>query len=362
MNPIPSHLLLLPTLALGLAAQSSASLPPHADLADGQYLTGLTLGSIAFRTQLLVDGTAASQTGGLLTGLRLRGDRTMVPLAAASIPNVTVTVSETTVALGAMSQTFAQNVTGATAVVFQGTVQLPAHPVGNAGALPWDIVIPFSQPFLYLAANGNLLIDIQGLNPVCFGLCNPVYWLDSAAAGGSTTQLGQPGDRPGGDAPILWLSTPSGQEPLEITIGNNVEFKTRLAGSGPPGLLALGTSAPPQPIDLGPLGAPGNLLWIDPIFTVPHAWNTSLGFESTFLIGIPSQTTLIGVLLYAQSMIFDPNANALGVVFSAAVESRIGDPADVMRVQQLDSPDPTSVDGSLILGTALAIRLEGQFF
>ena len=43
MNPIPSHLLLLPTLALGRAAQSSASLPPHADLADGQYFTALAI-------------------------------------------------------------------------------------------------------------------------------------------------------------------------------------------------------------------------------------------------------------------------------------------------------------------------------
>ena len=323
MNPIPSHLLLLPMLACGLAAQSAASVPSHADLADGQYLTGLTLGTPAFRTQLLVDGFAASPNGGLLTGLRFRADRTMVPMSATSIPNVTVTLSETTVAVGAMSQTFAQNITGPTTVVFQGTVQLPAQPVANAGALPWDIVIPFSQQFLYQAALGNLLIDIQGLNPVCFGLCS-TYWLDSTTAGGSTTQLGQAGDRPGGDAPILWLSTPGGQEPLEITIGNNIEFKTRLAGGGPPGLLALGTSAPPQPIDLGPLGAPTNLLWIDPIFTVPHAWNTSLGFESRFLIGIPSQATLVGVLLYAQSMIFDPNANALGVVVSAAATGWIG--------------------------------------
>jgi hypothetical protein len=344
----------------GLSAQSSLVLPAQAAAVDGHQMTGVTLGMVAFRTQLLVDAAAIGPNGAFLNGIRLRGDRGSAPLAAVTVPNVTVTVSHT--AVGSLTSTFVNHVTGATTTVFQGAVTLPAHAGAHAGPLPFDIVLPFVQPYTFLGAQGNLLIEIVGNNPPCFGICNPVYWLDSPCAGGSSTSFGRSGMLANGDAPILYARSGGTQDPLLLTIGNTIDFTTSLWMAPQPGLLALGLAPLPGPLDLTPLGAAGNTLWIDPIATVPHNWVTVFGYESSVSLAVPNQAALIGTVVFAQSALLDPAANALGLVLSAALEARIGDSAEVLPVQMLEAADPLATDGGVMPGCSLAVRLDGLFF
>ena len=141
-------LLVISSCALGLPieAQTFQAVPAYANLVDGHVKLGLPFGTPGFRTQILVDAAHVATTGALLNSISFRGDRWLTSTTVGTqVPNVTVGLSQTSVAIGALSDNFANNVTGPVTVAFQGTVSLPAQGVGFAGPLPWNIVITFSQ-------------------------------------------------------------------------------------------------------------------------------------------------------------------------------------------------------------------------
>ena len=358
---------LIAALSPALAAQTAQLLPSHADLAEGQPSLSLPFGVPGFRTQMLLDGSAVGASGAVLTGLRLRADRTSAPLAATSVPNVTVQLSHTSAFIGNMNGQFSLNVTGAVTTVFQGTVNLPAYQDGFAGPLPWDIVITFAQPFTFTTALGNLLIDITGNNAPAG---TPNYWLDAVQAGGSATPYGRAGDNPSFDFLNLVCSTGGSLEPRLISPGHVIEYSSTLSFTNPPGVLALGVAGFPAPVDLGPLGAPTHSLYIDPLVLSLHSWQQSfIGYYSTFLLPVPQNPLLIGERIFAQSALLDPTANALGLLTSQAIETRIGDQSEVLPMQQLDADDPAAVTGTLVdFGFTtpsyggVPILLEGVFF
>lgn len=371
MNLFPKSLpvLFAATLAPCLAGQSFQAVPGHADLVDGHQSTSLPFGQSGFRTQLLVAPQAIAANGAVLTGLRLRADRSSLPMLGVTVPNVTVQISHSSRQVGAMSDDFSVNLTGSPVSVFQGTVDLPGYQDGAAGPLPWDIVITFQQPFTYDVANGQLLIDIVGNNPAG---AFPEYWLDAVEPGGSATVFGQEGALPSGDFLDVGVATGNSLDPRLLTIGRTVDYWSGLFFSSLPGVLALGTDALPTPVDMGPLGAPGNSLYLDPIFLWPHNWQQSfIGWYSTFSLNVPNVAALIDVRVYGQSVVVEPNANALGLVFSRCAETRIGDPSATAMVQQLDAEDPAATLGRVLdfgfgFGPpsygAVAFQLEGVFF
>lgn len=354
-------------LAATAAAQTTKSLPAHADLGDGHHAAAMPFGVPGFRTQLLLDGTALGPSGAVLTGLRLRADRGAAPQPAVTVPNVTVLVSHTSTFVGNLSGTFAGNVTGPTTTVFQGSITLPATTPGFAGPTSWDIAIPFAAPFVFTTAQGNLLVDIVANNAA---QQPPVYWLDATQGGGSATSYGTPGDDPNFDTMNLLVATGNSLEPRLLSPGHAIDFTSTRSFTSPPGVLALGVAGLPVPLDLGPFGAPTNALYIDPLVLAPHAWTTSfIGRYSTFTLGVPADPLLIGERVYGQSVIFDASANALGLVVSNAVEMRLGDQAEALPLQQLDADDPAAATGTLLdfgFGQpergAVAILLEGVFF
>ena len=179
-----------------LVAQTTRPVPSNAELVDGHHAVELPFGTPGFRTQLLIDATAVATTNAFVTGIRFRADRTSLPLAPVLVPNVTVTMSHTSVAIGNLGPVFAGNVTGPTTIVFQGSVSLPTHATAAAGPLPWDIQLVFPTAYAFTTAQGNLLIDIVGNNPVGG---TPQYYLDGMQAGGSATAFGRPGVGPGAD-------------------------------------------------------------------------------------------------------------------------------------------------------------------
>ncbi len=368
----------LPVLFIGsaafagaaLTAQAQLSLPLHADVVDGHHSLGQPFGTPGFRTQILVDGTAIAANGAVLNGIAFRTDRPSAPLPPGQIPNVTVELSHSNAPIGGMSATFASNVTSLPAVVFQGTVNLPGSNVGFAGPQPWDIVITFPVPYQFTTAQGNLLIDIVGNNPAG-GF--PNHFLDAVQGGGSATEFGQGGDNPNFDQLRLRALTAGGNsaEARLYSPGQVIDFTSTLSFTSPPGVVALGTAPQPAPIDLTPLGAPTNFLYLDPIVLAAHAWTQSfIGWFSTFPVGIPNTPAVIGVTLYGQSAILEPTANALGLILSPAVEVRIGDQGEQLPLQQLDAADPTATTGTLVDFSftttpdygSTPIRFDGVFF
>lgn len=349
-------------LATVLVAQSSVVVPGSAAVSEGFSLAGVTGGSFAFRTQILVDASALAASGAQLTGLRLRADRTVGPQAGIGVPNVTVRIGPTTVAVGAMSATFANNVTAPLTTVFQGTLNLPPQGADSFGPRPFDVDVPFQQPFSFLATQGNLLVELVGNNPPCFGICNPLYWLDVACAGGTTSSLGTPGTMANGDSPVSSVTTSVGGAPLAFTIGTTLEYVTNLVLSAPPAVAAFATAPLPGPVDLTPIGAPGNVLWVDPTILVPLSWSPGFGFTATVSLPVPNVPALVGVTVWQQSAVFDPAANALGLVLGNGTETRLGDPGDVPVAQTCEGVDPAATDGFVLDGCTLALRLDGTFF
>lgn len=333
-------------LAAASLAQTQVAVPSHAADVDGHQSLGLPFGVPGFRSQILVAGSTIAPNVAVLTGLRLRADRPSAPQSAANVPNVTVALSHSSVGLGGLQQAFASNVTGTPTNVFSGTVQLPAQSPGLAGPLAWDIVIAFPQPYVYTPAQGDLLIDIVGNNPTG-GF--PSYYLDAMQPGGSATKFGVAGDNPSFDFLNLIVSTNGVLEPRLITPGRTLEFSSTLSFTTPPGALALGFDALPQPLDLTSIGAPTHHVYIAPIATVPHVWQQSfIGWYSTTNVAIPNDPGFIGLRIYGQSVLFDPTANALGVLTSEAAEVRLGDGLAPVLMQQVDALDPNAVAGTLV--------------
>jgi hypothetical protein len=355
-------------LTTALTAQTQ-SVPDFADAVDGHHSLDMPFGVPGFRTQIVVDLSTVAANTVVLTGLRFRADRPSSPLTATTVPNVTVTLSQTAAAVGNLVTTFNNNVSGNLTVVFQGSVSLPAHNHTGYGPLPWDIVVPIAVPYVALVANGNLLIDIVGNNPPGQFAS---YWLDAVQGGGSANPFGAAGDNPSSDFLNLIASTNNGAglEPMSLVPGSAVEYTSTLSFTQPPGFLLLGLLPQTVPLDLGPIGAPTHHVYVDPLAYVAHSWQQSfIGRYSTVQVAIPSDQSFVGLQLYAQSALLDPTANAAGVLTSAAIETRIGSALVPLALQQLNSDDPAATDGALVdfsFGGALRygsvpLQLEGAF-
>jgi len=368
-----TRLLLFVSLSGALCAQSAVDVPFHAAATECNESLALPFGYEAFRTQLLVDPAAIAPTGAVLTGLRFRVDRYALPRAASVLSGVTVRLSHTSQTLAGVSTTFANNVTNPPLVVYQGPLALPGYTDRTAGTLPWDIHIPFNGAFQYAAAQGQLLIDIEGTGVIPPGPAGPTptCFVDAAEPGGSATQFGETGASGTGEFLNLLVTTPSSLEPLRLSLGNPIDFVATIQFAPRPGFLAVGFAALPVPIDLAPIGAPANTAYVAADALLPLAWTpTFLGHRATVSLAVPNNAAVLGTLLYAQSLLLDAGANQLGVQLSRAAEVRVGDPAELAYVRQVDAVGSGAATGTLVnLGsvvaprfTAVAFRLEGAFF
>jgi hypothetical protein len=108
---------------------------------------------------------AASQfasigSGGLITQIVFRPDTGTGKRFRATLPDVQINLSTTSVADDALSLTFADNVGADDTVVFSGPLPLQSK---NRGSNPkdFDIVINLTTPFFYDPTKGNLLLDVR---------------------------------------------------------------------------------------------------------------------------------------------------------------------------------------------------------
>src|SRR5688572_12136899 len=97
-----------------------------------------------------------------ITELRLRPSLAFGSAFTATISNLQINLSTTSVEPDHLNGTFAQNVGTNDTVVFQGPLTLSSQFVGPAnGPKEFDIIIPLMTPFLYDPSRGNLLIDVR---------------------------------------------------------------------------------------------------------------------------------------------------------------------------------------------------------
>ncbi len=357
-----NHLLRLSTLA-SLAALTSAqtkTIPAIAALDEGNDLASRVFARTAFRVQQVVDGAAIATNAATITaiGYRLDNDNSLGGIAY-TFPNVTISLSPTTVSPSAMTTTFASNITGAPTVVFSGAINAPAYTSVPEGV---DTFFPMAiTPFSYAPSGTSLLIDIVATDPAPASLNRTP---DGALPGGVARVVGSSG------------VTSNPLDRLQLLVAGNGPTQGRFSGMVPggsfvlfvqaatayQGLLMLGPDLP-APIDLGAYGAPANSLYVNPVVNIPFAMTSGIGgFRASWTLQPSAGTAL--AQLSAQAFVVDLPANPLGLVVTNARRMIIGE-ALPHPVNQLGANDPAAATGSLqyvsgILGGAV-LQLTGTF-
>ena len=152
---------------------------------DGDTSFTAPEGSAVLRLMQIFD---ASQFGTLsgpsfLTQFAWRPD-TIPGLAGPRTPTLRIYASTTSRSVDELSTTFADNLGTNNTLVFDGTLTVSTQNLpGPGNTRQFDIVYPFTTPFLYDPAAGNLLLDIQ----ISSDSGSALQW-DSVTAGDPATR------------------------------------------------------------------------------------------------------------------------------------------------------------------------------
>jgi hypothetical protein len=118
------------------------------------------------RVQQVHDASQFSGLGSIqITGVAFRLDANSGAFGPDTLPGLQVRVSTTSRAPDGLSTTFATNVGPDVTTVFSGDwTRSSTSAPGPGGTNVFDILLPFTTPFTYDPAGGNLLVDYIG-NP-----------------------------------------------------------------------------------------------------------------------------------------------------------------------------------------------------
>lgn len=133
--------------------------------------------SMRYQQLYVASQFASIGSGGLITQIIFRPDTGSGRRFRATLANVQINLSTTSVADDALSLTFADNVGADDTVVFSGPLPLQSRSRGS-NPKNFDIVINLTTPFFYDPAMGNLLLDVRN-----FGGGKTTFF-DSVNAGG----------------------------------------------------------------------------------------------------------------------------------------------------------------------------------
>lgn len=133
------------------------------------------------------------------------------------------------------------------------------------------------------------------------------------------------------------FATPVPGTPMLFTLGNsNSDF-----------------SGVPLPFDMTPLGAPGCMLVNNWLIVLVGVTTTSTFVP--FYITFPDDPNLVGATYYAQSLFFDPGANALGIwTTNGRINANIPAPVGITRIY---ANSAAAVSGTVGLDFALPVGL-----
>ena len=124
-------------LAAETSAQTALTIPTIAVFTEGNDLTSYPFGRTAFRAQQVVTASAIAPNSAMISALAYRADNdNSSNKPAVTINNVRIELSPTIADPLTMSTTYANNVTGAVAIVFSGSVSLPAYNSTPGGIAP----------------------------------------------------------------------------------------------------------------------------------------------------------------------------------------------------------------------------------
>jgi hypothetical protein len=327
-------------------AQNRRVVPPSAtwtDASDNSYYPFIYLGGS--RTQHLIDGSALSGGAAVIQQWAYRRDaKDQTPFAARTIPNFTVTIGYSQSTAAAMSTTFASNRSGNQTVVFAGTYNLPAQPVvPDVG--PWNIVFKPSVPFVYVPAQGNLLLEFDETGTATTRV---VYLCDSVrsnAASGWTGGFGSNGAFASQETYTVTCPTPA-----TLKAGGAATIEAIGLAKNYPAAAIFGFSATLYgalvlPFDLTPLGAPGNKAYVSLDLILPLVLTGGKGSAS---LPIPNVSGLDAVSLFGQALFLDAASNSFGSVWSSGVSMLL---AGNVPMQMLVAASSTATTGSLLYGT-----------
>jgi len=156
-------------LAAGSARATAVVVPGSAAATEGNDNNGFpfNIGAFGISSQRYqqVYSAAAFSAPLSITDILFRPDAFTGSAFSSTLGSVEIDLSTTSAAVDALSSTFANNVGGDDAIVFNGALSLSSSFTGPAGGpKDFDILIHLTTPFLYNPANGNLLMDVRNFN------------------------------------------------------------------------------------------------------------------------------------------------------------------------------------------------------
>ena len=116
----------------------------------------------ASRLQQIFSASAFGATPVTITKVAIRPDAAQVSSFSNAFTRLRIDLSTASVAVGGLSATFAANIGGNNATVFDGAITLSTtNQLGPGTSKLFDVVIPLTTPFSYNPTAGNLLLDIR---------------------------------------------------------------------------------------------------------------------------------------------------------------------------------------------------------
>lgn len=297
------------TFTAALTAQTNLVVPAAFATTDALSYEWLAGATAVHRQQILVGETHLSQMlNRPITALELRRTAVVEAYQGGSM-NWTVTLSTSPSSPVACSNVFADNVGPDAAIVFQGTVTLPASPAtgGPGSSVAWTAAntlrVDFTTPFQY--GGGTLCIDVTG-QPIPG---QETWWMADAAeeviAGAAVVEIGAGCGIYGGPQ-RRWSEV----SPRSLVPGGRGQFRANGPANGPAlAMFALTPVANAFPLSLIGINTPNCWCHVDPLSILamqpavfepevhPLAFPTS---TAEILLAIPATSAVFGFQLTTQ--------------------------------------------------------------
>jgi hypothetical protein len=293
------------------------------------------------RTQHLIEGVALSAR--IVRQFAYRRDAGTGTFAAKQMANFKVTIGYSGLTAATMSTTFASNRSGNQTVVFQGTYSRPAQPPAPVVG-PWNVVFKLATPFVYVPAQGNLLLELEEAGSAASEIHYDLDAVKADATTGWTARFGSNGAFKSQETYAVACPTPASLRP-----GGAATVTASGLSQDYPAAVAYGFSATQYgplglPFDLTAVGAPGNTLYVSLDLIVPIILSGGRGSTS---LPIPNSAGLAGVSLFGQGLFLSAASNSLGIVWSAGVSMMLsGD----QPMQVLSSASSLTATGGFLFG------------
>ncbi|MCA8957219.1 MAG: hypothetical protein KDC87_14180 [Planctomycetes bacterium] len=341
-------LLFLPLMAVDASAQLGHPLSPLYD-ASVAPSAGLVPGlQGAFRQQILVSASRfVALKGKTLVGIQLRRDPARTEALRGGRVAMEVRVGLAKNGASQASEVFADNWQGTASLVLQADVTIPNSPARPAPRPLWD-----ANDTVHLGFTGGFKLGDQD---VCIELIGrpvtgvePWMWyldFERGNGNGKITPFGRSCSSFHADGQSLHARS------TRLQIGSTLEI-TLLGRPASNPLLLIGGAALRPGLDLAPLGAPGCMQHIQPIWNLPLTYRAPpMRFPfaiADFATRIPADPALLDTSTFLQAADLETSTsgktNRGGLTTSNALELRLSKNAPTLGLSTVESHSvaPTS--------------------